>query len=941
MKKKLSAFLNRLAGRNRIVYQVTWKHMKMNRKRTWTTFFGIFFMVLLMTCVFAGRKTAVGYLQEVGAQKQGKWHVSMYEISEKELEKVQNLDYVQETARSTDCGYADFAASGNSMRPYLYVKAYESPCFDWMTLELKEGRFPENSSEIVISQNAFDDGAKIAVGDSIEMKYFDRTITGIAEGVTTTFPYQEMSVDYGETLDLPQDFPFFEENDSFRIDKNYTGDEAQMTVVGIVETPWFDQESAAGYQAFTHYGSDRNGTFNLSLMLNLEAVPDDMYQELQEIAGNHKIEFNNYVLAYSGESSDSVVNFIVRVMSAFFIIVIMAAAIIFIYNVFNISFEERSRYLGMLCSVGATGRQKRSSVYFEAFSLFLPALPLGFLAGCLVVWIGMSLFQPFIYTVMLVSANVLEKVPVHLQVSYRDIALIAAASALTVFLSALLPARKISKIGPIECIRGNLEKEHTRTRSNLRYLPGLRAERLLARNSLRYQKQKTRGMKRAAAAFMVILIVTVSGEQMITKLVSYRMLDTDTVRSNFEGWDYQFSMTNGSLKEQEEFEKLKKEIQNDPAIEAVSESYCGMFVGSVPRDSLSQEYWTDVHKIFNLYYHRELSDEEFEGHFDGGRSVLSIMAVEKDVFDEIAKATDTDMKLLDQDDTPCAIVVQNGEVSTENWGVGEMEAERFAFYEVEQMTDLKKGEELPLSLYSAGKDDQVAFPLRIAGFAAKEQLEDYFVFHSETMWIIVDLETGDRINDILLDHEKPEERNHTMDRTLSLRLSGESAELVRRLNALAEGEDSNYLFYPAEYTKKFADAINSIICILLTGFVLLTSMICLLNLYNSIHGWISEQKRHFAMMVSVGMTQKQIEKMLFYEAGSLLVRSSIWTVLISTPLILGLKRCVIWRFGYVRIAFPWWIYLTAIFAAAIVIFAFMLYHYRREKNYDFRAVLMV
>lgn len=311
------------------------------------------------------------------------------------------------------------------------------------------------------------------------------------------------------------------------------------------------------------------------------------------------------------------------------------------------------------------------------------------------------------------------------------------------------------------------------------------------------------------------------------------------------------------------------------------------------------------------------------------------------VFEKIAKETDTDMELLNKSDTPCAIVVQSGEVSTENWRVGGMEPEKFAFYEVEKMTDLKKGEELPMSVYSEAQDAEIDFPLCIAGFASNEQLKDYFTFHTETMWVIVDLETGEKINDILIDHENPEESHYTMDHTLYLKLNGEAADLIQRLDSLSEPDDSNYIFIPAKYEKDLADAIIGIIQILLWGFVLLTSVICLLNLYNAIHGWISEQKHHFAMMVSIGMTQKQIEKMLLYEAGYLLVSSSIRAVVISAPVIIFLKKCLIGRFGYVRMAFPWWIFAAAILIAAIVIFAFMLYHYRREKNYEFRAVLMV
>ena len=50
-----------------IVFYVTRQYMKQNKGRTFTTFAGIVFMVLLMTCVFVGRDTGIYYLQDVAS----------------------------------------------------------------------------------------------------------------------------------------------------------------------------------------------------------------------------------------------------------------------------------------------------------------------------------------------------------------------------------------------------------------------------------------------------------------------------------------------------------------------------------------------------------------------------------------------------------------------------------------------------------------------------------------------------------------------------------------------------------------------------------------------------------------------------------------------------------------------------------------------------------
>ncbi|MFR9255742.1 MAG: FtsX-like permease family protein [Merdibacter sp.] len=56
-------------------------------------------------------------------------------------------------------------------------------------------------------------------------------------------------------------------------------------------------------------------------------------------------------------------------------LIITVSAMAVIYNSFNISLSQRSRYLGMLASVGDRA-QKRQSVFLEALFLAIPCIPL-------------------------------------------------------------------------------------------------------------------------------------------------------------------------------------------------------------------------------------------------------------------------------------------------------------------------------------------------------------------------------------------------------------------------------------------------------------------------------------------------------------------------------------------------------------------------------------
>lgn len=913
--------------RNRIVYHVTWQYMKQNRKRTLTALFGIVFMVLLMTCVFVGKDTAVGYMEQVASAKDGKWHISMYEVTEKEQQAVTGLPYVLETARSYSYGMTELEQSANPERPYLNVKAYTDLCFDWMNIELVSGRLPERGDELVISQSALEDGAGIAEGDQIQADFFTRTVTGISEGTETVFPFYDITLEYGETIEVPQDFPYFEENGSFREDHQMLGRKQRYTVVGVIRAPGFEKEGSAGYAALTRYEeADGGKTFNLSLKLDLAEAPATYALDLREISQGHEIEFNDYVLAFSGKSSDSTVNMVIRIMTVFFVAVIMLASVFLIYNVFNMSFEERSRYLGMLSSVGATGRQKRSSVYFEAVLLLVLGLPAGILTGFGMVKAGMMLFQPFIGIFMQMSDEV-KQCPVTLRISGEGLLLILAVSSVTVLISACLPARKIGKIGPIACIRGNAEGKRRTYPMNRRMLRFWGAEGLIAGNSLKRQGKKTRGIVGAAAVFMVILIVTAFGTRTVTRLVTYRMLDSDEMSINSEGWDYVFGAIGAAP---EEFERLKQEIMKDEGVEAVQEWHDAMFVGSVPQETLGSEYWEALHSIFNSYYHRELSDQEFQEEFGSGSSVVSILAVKPELFQKIAQRTDTDEALLSETDYPAAIVVQDGELSTKNWSVYGMKPERFRFFQIRHMTDLEKGELLPMSVYSAAENAQIDFPVRIAGYASNEQIKEYAEIRSQNLWLIVSLDTADQIDRISMEPESQDANYNLMTKYLYLRLNGQDTGLVERLEGLAERSDVYYFTRPS-VSKDFAESINSIIRILLRCFVLLTSVICLLNLYNSIRGRIAGRKREFAVMMSVGMTTRQIRKMLLYECAGILLRSILWAAAVSVPAILFLRKELVELFGYVEVAFPWQICLAAAGIAAAVVIVLTLSCFGMEK----------
>lgn len=919
--------------RKNIVFYVTRQYMKQNKGRTFTTFAGIVFMVLLMTCVFVGRDTGIQYLEDVASLKDGKWHISMYDITPEDYEKVENMPGIKETACSASYGCTEFEASADAERPYLNLKAYSLLCFDWMNIELAEGRLPENPQEIIVSRSAVEDGSEIAIGDQVEAEFFDRSITGINPEIKeSVFPFQGLSLKYGETKDVTEDFPYWGENEDFRENRTYTGQKGTYQVVGIMEPPSYEKMGAAGYTAITLLEDSQTAAmdrFNLSMILYEEQSIAGLVMFAEEYG--YEYDVNNYVLAFNANTTDTTLNMVVQYMTVFFVVLIMAASVLLIYNVFIMSFQERSRYLGMLCSVGATGRQKRSSIFYEAFFLLIFALPAGVLLGIGVILLAMAAFRPFIGAFMgsYIGIDSLVAIdPSVIRMSWENLSAVLLSSIVTVLVSAWLPARKIGKIGPVECIRGNISKKSRQYQMNVSFIHAFGAEGMLAKNMLLRRNKKARSVGAAAAVFMVVLIVTIFGSDAIHRIISVKIEQAE-MSLNPERYDY--VLYSGESK----FKALKEEVVKDRGVEYAVEWRDGMFVGQVPVEAYGTEYWDSLHSIYNLYYHRELSEEEFreESVFrEGSGMTVNVLSVDQDTMREMAGKTGADPEKLLDPEQLSAIVLSTGSLSTSSYRISELQPERYRLFRISRMTDLKEGDTIPLSLYSPSKEKEIEMPLEIAGFADAKQLQDYVDFsNNHYMWLIVNETAGSRMAEILRTEGYA---GGPMDPMLLIRMNGEPTDIIDRLQQASEQDEAIFGITETGFQLTLVSAISGIVDVMLASFVALTSVICLLNLFNSIRGWRLESSQELAVLRSVGMAGGQMKKMLLYECMGIFLWALLLAGVFSGMLIYFVRFGLMRIFGNLELPTPWIGAAGAAVIMGIVLTGLALYGFGKERKED-------
>lgn len=95
----------------------------------------------------------------------------------------------------------------------------------------------------------------------------------------------------------------------------------------------------------------------------------------------YRYAYNTKVLLYSGTAPfDSFLTAFYS-LAAIIIALIVFGSVSLIYNAFSISVSERTRQFGLLSSVGATRKQLRRMVLFEALAVSIVGIPLGILVG--------------------------------------------------------------------------------------------------------------------------------------------------------------------------------------------------------------------------------------------------------------------------------------------------------------------------------------------------------------------------------------------------------------------------------------------------------------------------------------------------------------------------------------------------------------------------------
>lgn len=461
-----------------ILNKLTQKHLTMNKKRTIVTIVGIILSTALMVGIGLLLSTfRESMIQEV-IMERGDYNARIDDISKSNLTIIDNNSNVKSYITRNYLGYDRIPTD----ETISYFKLFSVDDAYMSHLTLIEGRLPKNSQEVVIPKYLYEQYSEtLKIGNTLNLSIGDRYYEG--KQVPDNAPYYE-----GEYINNPKEY--------------------KLTIVGVIERDYYEDSEIGCFIYTTGLTSDKMDVFITYKKVNKTYEnTESIAKSLGILQGDEyydRVEYNTSLLALHGTSNYSNLINSMAGMLIIMLSLVSIACVIVIYNSFAISVMERKKQFGLFSSIGATKRQIKSTVLYEAMIVSLIGIPLGILSA----YLG-------IYVVVLIMNNLLKgmfSVGFHLSTYPLFIIIPIIFMIITIFVSASIPAKRASKISPIEAIRLNddikIKSKKVKSPKIIRKLFGIEGD--IAYKNMRRNKKKYR-ITVVSLFISIVLFISFSG----------------------------------------------------------------------------------------------------------------------------------------------------------------------------------------------------------------------------------------------------------------------------------------------------------------------------------------------------------------------------------------------------------------------------------------------
>lgn len=846
----------------KIINKLTWRHLWVNRRRTVITLFGIIISVAMVTAVFTSVGSLMRSLSDITAAYDGAWHAQYMNLQDKDVQTLSKQKNVKTIGLLADIGQMDCNTKEDSGRNETSIIAGNQNLFAINKMKPAAGRLPNNTRELMVTKSYLQrNKLNWKVGDTVTVQ-------------TTSYPTgaQEAEATGGEPI---------VENRTF-------------TVCGILEVQnqltgmdsafcGMDDTVAGGYTAQVQFSPLDNNTPK-----DIKSAAKALYGEAVNNDWSDSYIIHTDYLMYNGVQMSNEITRALYGFVAIILLIIILASVFMIYDSFAVSYQQRARYLGMLASVGATRTQKRGSVYFEGFILGCIGIPIGILCGIGGIAVTLrALSNSFMKTVMVATGD---SIRLHAVVDWKIIVFSALISALTIFISAWIPAHRASKITPIEALRQTntvkVKKAKKLKTSRLRQkLFGF--EDVLAVKNYKRNAKRSRTVVLALAVSVILFLTTTNFTSMLTTMV-----DSEYDGMQFDVYE-SVNSSDGPLSV-DLVEKINKEVSRVPGIESM-------------RICADNQMMVDG-------LDKQLTAEAKKANMD--RS-LNVLGVDNDTFAALAKEAGIDPSVCQDDKIPTGILINRVQVATK---------EKQSLV-LNPLQGSLAGQTLTGSMEgydSEGNELYAKYTAKVAAQINKEASNLLGSFMRPTLVV--------PMHSYLVHFPSVLAKGNTVSYARYYITAQDHDRVYTEVSdLLSDTEGISHNGYDATAQAETMRALRIVVMTFGYGFITLITLISVMNIINTISSGMEERRREFAMIKSVGMTPKSFKKSIYLENIRYGVMALVWGLPASLGLDFLMYKILGGSFDY-GYTFRWYYYLAAALAVFAVIAIALLYAVDKIKK---------
>lgn len=785
---------------------LTLRYLKENKRRTIVTIIGIILSTALICGIGNISVSLMDHQIRETIANDGEFHATFYDIKKDDISTITNSAGISKSALSESLGYAKLDKDDKYM---IQIKEYDENAFKGYQIKLKDGRFPSNDKEIVLSEESLKKSNK-KIGDSISFN--------IGKRVDEDGNSRE-----GDLL-------------AYENEKIINATKKDFKIVGTIEKPGFEWNGSDAVVTGITYldinNIDKNQDVNVSISVN---KPTEIYEiapkiaknlglKLKDVSGDNynnkqgihyeNLSFNEHLLRLQGASVYSNINNSIYMIIIIVTVLVVICTIATVYNAFSISISERKKQFGILNSIGATKSQIIKLVFIEAFIVSVIAIPIGIVCGTISVDLVFRFIQRFFENSFIADMN--------LRVVYNPYIIIGSILIvlITIGISAILPAITAAKISPLEAIKNssNLKIGKVKDSKIVRFI--FKTEGVLAYKNLRRNKKKFR-ITLFSLIISVVIFISFSG---FMKL----FIKANQVQSSQMNYDL-YLYKNGFAEDDKFINELKK-VKGIENFSINNEYSIGTNVGE---NNINKGY----KELIEKYFTKENKNDEVVYNFSNslfffpGDEAISKLKLKTGKFDKETAIKENGIILRNKSyyEEPG----KKGDVSLTNYKVGDI----IDAYEIgyDEKNDKEIIETVKLKVLATTED-------LLPGQLSSSYMGLDFITYDE-----VGQKLGFNINKgrMYISTNKEENTRKAIK------------EIAEKYGYTVNDE--------IEYARKNEQSMMAM-KVFVYGFVSVISLVSITNIVNTISTNINLRKREFAIIKSIGVTPSGFNKMIYLES---------------------------------------------------------------------------